>query len=50
MRILAMCSAIVEYTSRIAPSRPGVQIYLYLVTGSGSNKVAGNLCTFEVPV
>jgi hypothetical protein len=45
-----MCSIIEEYISRIAISRPGLQICLYFVTGSRSNKVVGDLCTFEVPM
>jgi hypothetical protein len=44
-----MCSAVAEYTSRIALSRPGVQTCLYFVTSSGSNEVACNLCTFVGP-
>jgi hypothetical protein len=45
-----MCSAVAEYTSRIALSRPGVQTCLYFVTSSGSNEVACNLCTFVGPM
>jgi hypothetical protein len=45
-----MCSAIVEYTSRIALSRPDLKICLYLVTGSESNEVTSDLCTFVVLV
>jgi hypothetical protein len=45
-----MCSAIAEYTSRIALSRPGLQICLYFVTGSRSNEVTGDLCTYVVPM
>jgi hypothetical protein len=45
-----MYSAIAEYTSRIALGKPGLQICLYFLTGSGSNKVTCDLCTFVVPV
>jgi hypothetical protein len=45
-----MCSAIAEYRKRIALSRLGLQICLYFVTGSGFNEVAGDLCTFVVPM
>jgi hypothetical protein len=45
-----MCSAIAEYTSSIALSRPGLQICLYFLMSSGFNKVADDLCTFVVPV
>jgi hypothetical protein len=45
-----MCSAIAEYTSRIALSRPGLQICLYFVSCYEFNEVADDLCTFVVLV
>jgi hypothetical protein len=45
-----MYFAIGEYTSRITLGKPGLQICLYFLKGSGSNKVTDDLCTFVVHV
>jgi hypothetical protein len=45
-----MCYDIVENMAKIALGRSGLQTSLYLVMGSGSNEVAGDLCTFKVLV
>jgi hypothetical protein len=41
-----MCSAIVENMAKIALGRSGLQICLYLVTGSRTRLVIGDLCTY----
>jgi hypothetical protein len=33
--------------TKITLGRLGLEICLYLITGSGSNEVASDLCTFE---